>query len=1066
MEINKVSIISVIAFFLCGVMPLFAMQGDPAGSTDIFEASFSGNIDSVRYWLDAGVDVNAKEALSGDTALMKAIRMSQVNKAELLLSRGADVNAQNLNRETPLMLAAMNSNVEMVVLLLAWGADIKAKNNKGDTVLICAMRWNDDVEKVRLLLGHSAGIDINAKNNDGDTALLVFANQSYHRDFNAGYELLNNGADINAVNKKGQSVLMLLVPQRNTLSIIDVLITKWKANPYQKDHSGLNAFDYARGNQAIIDILKKTQFKQEQVEKYESVLPKAVRRMEHIRRAMDQEKGPWINQQRNGGEGEEEKKEAAEEKEEAAGFLTPTEAHYKKYKETIDRLYGREVDNKGVLDIKIVKECLKRERKAYKEGKYVFYRAEPGQLRVYEYFIQELHKIIRLYSKQAPFVFTRFFKDAAAQETINEYVDSVGSIYGRGKHPSMLLSANIPLFGNVNLLTSCTWDYFIQNKSIEQIDMQELFKRIFDMYDFDPRYQEKLVKIAQSIQETTMASLQQIIVPKEVVDNVAMLAQVGYCVPWNQMIDKSCWDPKKSRHTKISPLLDKYKEPGFVINDAWQVRLLMNSVYGLNPDSGIEFHVYTNTPEDMLVKTQNQISEITDQLFTEWLTRQLNNKKQGQEVPEYLQQESLGTVLGHIGKGKKGQLADQQAVVSQQEQKQEQQQELEQEAAQEAPARIKPWLKDKPLDPIETSKPGLRRIFQSYKPASIWAEYALLSEQKKSVTKASQEMQDLFMQDCDRDQKQNGYIPEKDRSIARVATYNVHKWRNPKNKRNYKGILDTIKAINADVLVLQEVVFPDGNTCAADFKELGYEYQVSKDTGNTLHNMIVSKYPFIQEPIKKVYTVDQDSRDLEKRNFINTRVQLPDGNTLSVYGTHLDVRDASGKKREEEVKELLAAAGADESKNILLAADWNAERKKDYQYTFRSQAKPQSAAAAVDDKLVWDLLGANFKVRNPELGAIPTGALDAIETKGFQDSFTRAKVPVNPTYTVWTGTVVDFIFCAPTWQLPVDGSYVYYSSASDHVPVMMDIELNQSGAAAQAAAAEEAAESKEAAAAQ
>ena len=102
---------------------------------------------------------------------------------------------------------------------------------------------------------------------------------------------------------------------------------------------------------------------------------------------------------------------------------------------------------------------------------------------------------------------------------------------------------------------------------------------------------------------------------------------------------------------------------------------------------------------------------------------------------------------------------------------------------------------------------------------------------------------------------------------------------------------------------------------------------------------------------------------------------------------------------------------------------------------------------------------------NQMLQHVPTDTLDFIEQQGFQDSFTQAHTKTfnrataskataqrdadahaqhaklsNPTYTVWTGTVVDFIFCSPEWNLPVE-SYIYYSTASDHLPVIMDIIL-------------------------
>ena len=137
----------------------------------------------------------------------------------------------------------------------------------------------------------------------------------------------------------------------------------------------------------------------------------------------------------------------------------------------------------------------------------------------------------------------------------------------------MLLSANIPLFGNTNILSSCTWHYFEHNKSGENINIEKIFRDIFDRYGFDNAYIKDLLEISSLIDQ--YAFLQQIIVPKKIVNDVAMLADVGYCAPVQE---------------ELSTILDRYKDDGQLIEDSWQVRLLMNDAYGLNPESGIKFY--------------------------------------------------------------------------------------------------------------------------------------------------------------------------------------------------------------------------------------------------------------------------------------------------------------------------------------------------------------------------------------------------------------------------------------------------------------------------------------------
>ena len=57
---------------------------------------------------------------------------------ELLLAKGADVNAKNQDGWTALMCASLDGHKEVVELLLAKRADVNAKANDGFTALIMA----------------------------------------------------------------------------------------------------------------------------------------------------------------------------------------------------------------------------------------------------------------------------------------------------------------------------------------------------------------------------------------------------------------------------------------------------------------------------------------------------------------------------------------------------------------------------------------------------------------------------------------------------------------------------------------------------------------------------------------------------------------------------------------------------------------------------------------------------------------------------------------------------------------------------------------------------------------
>jgi len=81
----------------------------------------------------SGADVNAKYGRDGDTPLPVAARNNHKDIAKLLLDKGADVNATDLNRmNMPLHIAA---GCDITKLLLDRGANVNAKDWNGQTLL-------------------------------------------------------------------------------------------------------------------------------------------------------------------------------------------------------------------------------------------------------------------------------------------------------------------------------------------------------------------------------------------------------------------------------------------------------------------------------------------------------------------------------------------------------------------------------------------------------------------------------------------------------------------------------------------------------------------------------------------------------------------------------------------------------------------------------------------------------------------------------------------------------------------------------------------------------------------
>ena len=69
--------------------------------TDLIKASSEGDIETISFLLDRGVDVNMKD-YGGSTALMLASFGGHTETVSLLLDRGADVNMKNTGGHTAL----------------------------------------------------------------------------------------------------------------------------------------------------------------------------------------------------------------------------------------------------------------------------------------------------------------------------------------------------------------------------------------------------------------------------------------------------------------------------------------------------------------------------------------------------------------------------------------------------------------------------------------------------------------------------------------------------------------------------------------------------------------------------------------------------------------------------------------------------------------------------------------------------------------------------------------------------------------------------------------------------
>src|SRR5437879_702316 len=135
----------------CCMVMLLSVAGLNAASTDLPDAARKGNKAAVRSLLQKKADVNAVQS-DGATALHWAVRLDDLETAELLIRSGANVSVATRAGATPLELAAINGNGAMIERLIKAGADPNAQLTKyGDTVLMMAARTGKP-DAIRVLL--------------------------------------------------------------------------------------------------------------------------------------------------------------------------------------------------------------------------------------------------------------------------------------------------------------------------------------------------------------------------------------------------------------------------------------------------------------------------------------------------------------------------------------------------------------------------------------------------------------------------------------------------------------------------------------------------------------------------------------------------------------------------------------------------------------------------------------------------------------------------------------------------------------------------------------------------
>ncbi len=126
MKMSAMFTLSLIIMCACGTKAQTEKQVNqepkPSNVMDIHAAAFMGDVNSIKYHIKAGTDLNQKDQY-GSTPLITAATFNKVEVAKALIEAKADLNIKNKEGSTALHVAAFFCRTEIVKCLLQHGAD-------------------------------------------------------------------------------------------------------------------------------------------------------------------------------------------------------------------------------------------------------------------------------------------------------------------------------------------------------------------------------------------------------------------------------------------------------------------------------------------------------------------------------------------------------------------------------------------------------------------------------------------------------------------------------------------------------------------------------------------------------------------------------------------------------------------------------------------------------------------------------------------------------------------------------------------------------------------------------